>query len=71
MVTDEFSKFADILSAALSQHVYIYLCKNIYFEILAHMIIEAERISDFLHATGGPGKPEMCSEGLRVTKLDA
>ena len=51
--------------------VYIYLCKNIYFEILAHMIIEAESISDYLHATGGPGKPEMCSEGLRVTKLEA
>ena len=34
VVTDEFSKFADILSAALSQHVYIYLCKNIYFEAM-------------------------------------
>ena len=35
------------------------------------MIIEAESISDYLHATGGPGKPEMYSEGLRVTKLEA
>lgn len=49
--------------------MYIYLCKKKnYYEILAHVIIEAENFSNLLPPGEGPGKPEMCSEGLKFTK---
>jgi len=68
VATAEFSIFADILSAAFSQHMYIYLCKKYYYEILAHVIIEAENFSNLLHASWRPRKARNTSEGLRVTK---
>ena len=45
-----------------------YICKKKYYEILAHVIIEAENFSNLLHASWRPGKARRTSEGLRVTK---